>query len=115
MISSSYIYLLRDRKPCGVQKATVEAVVADLCRKHAISSEELRSGRHAAIVEIRSECAAMLRSTGMSLEQIGRVLDRDLTTVRQMLCLRGARSGCARNEEDEGRGTTARTLPGGKR
>ena len=115
MISSSYIYLLRDRKPCGVHKATVEAVVADLCRKHAISSEELRSGRHAAIVEIRSECAAMLRSTGMSLEQIGRVLDRDLTTVRQMLCLRGARSGCARNEEDEGRGPTARPLPGGMR
>ena len=105
---SSIIYLLRDRKPSGMQKATVEAAVADLCRKHAISIEELRSGRHAAINEIRRECAEMLRSTGMTLDQIGRVLDRDHTTVRQMLSLRRARSGHGRNEKDEERGPTAR-------
>jgi chromosomal replication initiation ATPase DnaA len=90
---TSIIYLLRDRKPSGMEKATVEAAVADLCRKHGISIEELRSGRHAAMSEIRRECAEMLRSTGMTLDQIGRVLDRESHTVIRMLRRRTVRQG----------------------
>jgi len=105
---SSVIYLLRDRKACGLQKATVEAVVADLCRKHAISIGELRSGRHAAMSEIRRECAAMLRSTGMTLDQIGRVLSRDHTTVRQMLCTHDARSAEQDHTPELNEGTYSR-------
>lgn len=85
---TTILYLLRDPKAHGVKKAAVDATIAELCRKHGISVDDLRSRSHAHhLVAVRQECAVMLRSAGMDWLSIGRVLNRDPTTILRQLAL----------------------------
>ena len=70
------------------------AAVADLCRKHGVSTGDLRSRRNSPVImAARRECAAMLRSAGMSLPQIGRILHRTPYTVYNLLRSRRSEGG----------------------
>lgn len=54
-------------------------IVAD---SHGVSmSDILGSRKHAHVVAARRECMAMLRGEGLSCPQIGRILNRDSSTI----------------------------------
>lgn len=61
---------------------TAAEILADVCREHGITRQELWARtRNAEIVRIRVEAIRRLYATGRSLSAIGRAMHRDHTTI----------------------------------
>lgn len=65
-----------------VDDADARGVIAEAARQHSITTDLLLSrNKETHVVRARQEAAWMLRQRGLSYPSIGRLLDRDHTTI----------------------------------
>jgi chromosomal replication initiator protein len=74
----------------GASSRSADQILESVARKHGLTLDDLHSpSRKRTLVAARREAATELRTKGLSLTEIGRLMNRDHTTIMNLLGLSG--------------------------